>query len=354
MKAALSDFSKLGEQDMANASMAKEAQAIYSEVTMAAGALKQQAMEIAVPAEENGLESAKELSSNLERWLMNAPDRQQWTQEELPTKSDTPMPELPKELQDMVGELMEQQEDLFNQMEDMNANITDSADKGVGWDAADGPIADMSAKGVTGNQLPNNNEMGGRSGEGRSGRSQGEMVGDTAVGKGGRMTPTRLDPTAFQQGQIKDTSKDPVGGATGGGKMSGEGQAGLQGPVPPRTVEGMKRLATKQAELRNTAERLNLQYGLDRYDNFKMRQSIQLMRQVDANRYQNALRHRDLLVDDLDTSRMLLGSQVDVQQDTTPTTGMKLQKDLSDAMKGAMPPAWSDPLKAYYKKLAAE
>ena len=358
MKAMTADFSKLAEQDMANASMAKEAQAIYSEVTMVAGALKQQAYEIAVPAEENGLESAKELSSNLERWLSNTPDRQQWTQEEMPTKSDTPMPELPKELQDMVGELMEQQEDLFNQMEDMNANITDSADKGIGWDAADGPIADMSAKGVTGNALPNNNEMGGRSGEGRSGRSQGEMVGDTAVGKGGRNTPTRLDPTAFQQGQIKDTSKDPVGGATGGGKMSGEGQAGLQGPVPKRTVEGMKRLATKQAELRNTAERLNLQYGLDRYDNFKLKQATGLMRQVEtdlnANRYQSAMRHRDVLVDDLATSRLLLGSQVDVQQDTTPTTGMKLQKDLNDAMKGALPPAWSDPLKAYYRKLGAE
>jgi hypothetical protein len=358
MKSVLSDFSKLAEQDMANASMAKEAQAIYSEVTMAAGALKQQATEIAVPAEENGLESAKELQSNIERWLSNTPDRQQWTQEDLPTHSDTPMPELPKELQDMVGELMEQQEDLFQQMEDMNANITDSADKGIGWDAADGPIADMSAKGVTGNQLPNNNEMGGRSGEGRSGRSQGEFVGDTAVGKGGRNTPTRLDPTAFQQGQIKDTSKDPVGGATGGGKVSGSGQAGLQGPVPARTVEGMKRLATKQAELRNTAERLNLQYGLDRYDNFRLRQATQLMRDVEtdlnANRYQNALRHRDVLVDDLDASRMLLGGQVDVQQDTTPTTGMKVQKDLNDAMQGALPPAWSDPLKAYYKKLAAE
>ena len=70
--------------------------------------------------------------------------------------------------------------------------------------------------GVTGNVLPNNNEMGGRSGEGRSGRSQGEFVGDNAVGKGGRNTPTRLDPTPFQQGQVNDTSKDPVGGATGG------------------------------------------------------------------------------------------------------------------------------------------
>ena len=235
MKGALSDFSKNAEQDMANSSVAKEAQAIYSEVTMAKDALKAQAAEIAVPAEENGLEGAKELSSNLERWLSNTPDRQQWTQEELTQKSDTPMPELPKELQDMIGELMEQQEDLFDQMEDQNANITDSADKGIGWDAADGPIADMSAKGVTGNQLPNNNEMGGRSGEGRSGRSQGEFVGDTAVGKGGRNTPTRLDPTPFAQGQVKDTSKDPVGGATGGGKLSGEGRSRPARPGAPQS-----------------------------------------------------------------------------------------------------------------------
>lgn len=358
MKAAVSDFSKNAEQDMANASMAKEAQAIYSEVTMAKDALKQQSVEIAVPAEENGLEGAKELEANLERWLSNTPDRQQWTQEELPEKSDTPMPELPKELQDMVGELMEQQEDLFDQMEDMNANITDSADKGIGWDAADGPIADMSAKGVTGNQLPNNNEMGGRSGEGRSGRSQGEFVGDTAVGKGGRNTPTRLDPTPFAQGQVKDTSKDPVGGATGGGKLSGEGAAGLQGPVPPKTVEGMKRLATKQAELRNTAERLALQYHLGRYDNLRMQHSINLMRDVEtdlnAGRYQNAMRKRDVLLDDIDTSRMLLSGQINVQQDTTPTTSLKLQHDLNDAMKGELPAAWSDALKEYYKKLASE
>jgi hypothetical protein len=358
MKAAVSDFSKNAEQDMANAAMAKEAQSIYSEVTMAKDALNQKAVEIAVPAEENGLEGAKELSSNLEKWLMNTPDRQQWTQEELLSKSDTPMPELPKELQDMIGELMEQQEDLFDQMEDQNANITDSADKGIGWDAADGPIADMSAKGITGNQLPNNNEMGGRSGEGRSGRSQGEFVGDTAVGKGGRNTPTRLDPTPFAKGQVKDTSKDPVGGATGGGKMSGEGAAGLQGPVPGKTPEGLKRLATKQAELRNSAEKLALKYKLSRYDNFKLNQSIDLMRDVETDlnsgRYQNAMRKRDVLLDDIDTSRMLLSGTLNVQQDTTPNTSLKMQRDLNEAMKGELPPAWSDPLKEYYKKLAAE
>jgi len=358
MKDAISDFSKNAEQDMSNASILKDAMAIYSEVTMAKDALKKKAEEIAVPLEESGLEGAKELSSNLEKWLMAEPDRQKWTQEDLASKSDTPMPELPKELEDMVGELMEEQEDLFDEMEDANANITDSIDKGVGWDAADGPIADMSAKGVTGNQLPNNNEMGGRSGEGRSGKSQGEFVGDNAIGKGGRNTPTRLDPTPFQQGQINDTSKDPVGGATGGGKMSGQGGQGLEGPVPTGPQQEMKRLAEKQAELRNKAERLDLKYQLGKYDNFKLLQATVLMRKVEndlnANRYSNALHRRDLLMDSLDTSQLLLGGQVHVREDTTPTVAQKTQRDINDAMKGDLPPAWSEALKQYYEKLGQQ
>jgi hypothetical protein len=358
MQEAISDFSKNAEQDLSNPGLLKDLMQTYAEVTMAKDALKQQAAETAVPLEENGLEGAKELTSNIERWLSNTPDRTNWTQEDPTAKTDTPMPELPASLQDMVGELMEQEEDLLDQAEDANANWQDSMNKGVGWDAADGPIADMSAKGVTGNALPNNNEMQGRSGEGRSGKSQGEFVGDTAVGKGGRDTPTRLDPTAFEKGQITDTSKDPVGGATGGGKMSGEGGEGLEGPVPPAMSQEMQRLATKQADIRNKAERLNLQYQLGRYDNFKMMQSIALMRRVesdlDANRYQNALRRRDVLLDTMGSSDLLLGGQISVQQDTTPTGDHKTQEQINDAMKGTLPAAWSDALKQYYQKMGQE
>ena len=359
MQEKVADFSKLAEQDMSNATLLRELMEIYSEVTMAKDALNQKAAEIAVPAEESGLELAKELSSNLEKWLPDTPDRAEWKMEDpIDGKTDVPMAELPKELEDMVGELMEQQEDLFDQIEDANANFADSMDKAAGWDAQDGPIANMSAKGVTGNNLPNNNEMNGRSGEGRSGKSQGEMVEDTATGKGGRNTPTRLDPTPFQQGQIKDTSKDPVGGATGGGKLSGQSGEGLEGPVPPQITKEMQRLAQKQAQLRNNAERLNLQYQLGRYDNFKLLESTALMRRVEAdlnaNRYVNALRHRDMTLDALDTSHLLLGGEVHVQQDTTPTVSTKVQSEINDAMKGNLPAAWSEALREYYRKLGQE
>ena len=57
-------------------------------------------------------------------------------------------------------------------------------------------------------------------------------MGDEAVGKGGRKTPSRLTPDPYMKGQIKDHSKEPQGGASGGGKESGEGGEGLEGPAP--------------------------------------------------------------------------------------------------------------------------
>jgi len=255
--------------------------------------------------------------------------------------------------------LLEQQEDLFEEMEDTAANWADSLDKGAGWDAMDGPIANMSAKGVTGNQLPNNNEMNGRSGEGRSGKSSGEMVEETASGKGGRNTPTRLDPTPFQMGQIKDESKDPTGGATGGGKISGQGGAGLEGPVPPKDLrEKMQRLANRQAELRNKAEKLDLDKKVGRYDNFKLMGATAMMRRMEsdihANRYSNAMRRKDILLDKLETSHLLLSGQIHTQRDTTPKMSDKLEDQINDVVNGQLPAAWSEALKEYYKKLAQE
>ena len=74
------------------------------------------------------------------------------------------------------------------------------------------------------------------------------------MGKGGRKTPSRLTPDAFVKGQIKDYSKDPVGGATGGGKESGAGAKAERPLTPIGPPATLGRLATKQAQLRNKAE----------------------------------------------------------------------------------------------------
>jgi hypothetical protein len=229
----LTDFSKLTQQDFADSTMAHDANSVFQEVQEAADALTQKNIELAVPHEQSGLEAAKEFVNNLERWLPDAPDNIKWNMEEPLAPTDIALAELPKDLEDIVGELLDKEQAMTPDVQDVTSSWLDNLDKGAGWGAGDGPISDMSAKGVTGNLLPNQNEVGGRSGEGRTGRSHGQMVGDTAEGKGGQETPTRLEPEPFEQGSVKDSAKNDSGGATGGGKLSGFGGEGLRGPAPP-------------------------------------------------------------------------------------------------------------------------
>ena len=252
----MSDFSKLPPQDASDMSLVKDGEAVYQEMSKAAGALAQQgkkATEFAVSGEKAALEAAKSLQHNLERWLASAPDTLQWKMEDQAKASDVPLAELPRELEDIVGDLIDSAEKMDESVEDVSSNHIDSMDKGAGWGTGDGPIANMSAKGVTGNVLPNQHEIGGRSGEGRSGRSSGQMVADEAEGKGGRETPTRLSPGAFEQGSVKDKMQGSAGGATGGGKVSGGDGEGLRGPVPPQLQQAMQRLAGNHAQLQQQA-----------------------------------------------------------------------------------------------------
>ena len=144
------------------------------------------------------------------------------------------MAELPGELEDLIGDLMEEEEDVMDEAEDISSSAVDSADKGAGWDATDGPISDQGAKGVTGNRLPSASEIAGRSGEGRQGKSSGEFVGDEAVGKGGRNTPSRLTPDPIMKGQIKDHNRDNAGGTTAAAKRAARAAKGWKAPPPTR------------------------------------------------------------------------------------------------------------------------
>jgi hypothetical protein len=358
MAEAHTDLSQLPEQDFSNPSLMEELVEIQTELKMASDALTRKTADIAVPLEQLGAEMAEEMTTNIEKWLPDTPDRERWSQEEPLTDEmkEAPMAELPGELEDLVGELMEEEEDLFDEMEDASSSWADSIDKGAGWDAADGPISNMSARGVTGNRLPNTSEIGGRSGEGRQGKSSGEFVGDTAVGKGGRKTPSRLTPDPNVKGQVKDLSKDPVGGATGGGKESGQGGEGLEGPVLNRPPRELERLAGKQAELRNKAEGIDLQFQVMHFQHTDLKKLIQQMRSVEddlrGGRYQSALRRRDVLLDDLGAIKMQLAGEVEMRQDATSSVPAEIQKDILGSMQDSSPSGWENLNRRYFERLA--
>ncbi|MBN1394093.1 MAG: hypothetical protein JW959_03625 [Pirellulales bacterium] len=353
-----SDQSKLPEQDFSNPSTAKELVEIQTEIKMAEGALTKKTVDIAVPLEQLGHERAEELKANLEKWLPDAPDRERWSQEESLTDADkeAPMAELPEELEDLVGELMEEEEDIFDEMEDISSSAADSLDAGAGWDAADGPISNMSAKGVTGNRLPNSSEIGGRSGEGREGKSSGEMVGDEAVGKGGRRTPSRLTPDANVAGAIEDHDRDPAGGATGGGKESGQSGEGLEGPVPrsPGTRDA-QRLAGRQAELRNKAEGVEVKFQVSGFHRTDLKKLIEIMAQVErdieAGRYRNALRRRRILLEGLGAVRKNIAGDFQARRDASANLPADVRKELLGGMHDPSPEGWEELNRRYFERL---
>jgi len=356
LKEAWSDLSKLPHQDFANTSLLKELVEIYSEVEMAKDALKMEAVEMAVPHEQAGLELAEELTTHIERWLPDVPDRLKWEMEEPLEDYEVPMAELPAELQDIVGDLLEQEEDLFEDIEDVSSSWADSLDKGAGWMAMDGPISNMSAQGVTGNVLPDTSEIGGRSGEGRTGKAHGEFVEETATGKGGRRTPTRLTPDAFLPGEIKDESKEPPGGATGGGKVSGAGSEGMEGPIPPEVSRQMQRLATQQAQIRNKAERVVADFKVMHYPPNDLQQAVSDMRSVEVNlqsgRYQNVLRKKEVLLKGLRKTKMFLEGEVLITRDRSIGLPSYLQDEILDSMAAPPPKGYEDLLRNYYRSLS--
>jgi hypothetical protein len=358
MNQKIADMSKLTEQNPTDQSLLEEMVQMKVELATAKDALQQKAVEIATPLEENGLEDAKQLDTHIERWLQQQPDRQAWQMEEPVTQSDPSMAELPKQLQDMVGELMDKEEDLTQEMESVASKNNDSLNKGAGWDAADGPISNMSAQGVTGNQMPKDMEIQGRSGEGREGRSSGEMVGSTAEGKEGRTTPPRMTNEAFSSGQVEDKSKLPAGNATGGGKKGAMGGEGMEGQAPPEDPNNQQRLAGKQAAIRNEAERLSLQMNAAGFDNFKLVEAnAYLKKSEDAmkqNHYETALYYQEQAVQSLNTAKVLASGQVHVIADTSPTASERTQKEIDSALNGPMPRGYGDPVKAYFEKMAGQ
>ncbi len=351
----LTDFSKLPQQDFADSSLAQEFNSVYQEVQPAADALTRKNVELAVPKEQSGLENAQELVNNLEKWLPDTADHTKWNMEEPTAPTDVALAELPKELEDIVGELLDKEDAMTPDVEDVTSSWMDSLDKGAGWGAGDGPISDMSAKGVTGNQLPNQNEVGGRSGEGRTGRSHGQMVSDTAEGKGGRETPTRLDPEPFEQGSVKDSAKDDQGGATGGGKLSGYAGEGLRGPAPPGSSQKMPRLAEQQAKIRQQAEALALQLRRYHLSSGALETSVNAMSQLETTARRNdglgVRRAFSQAVNALGEAKKTVDQQVTVrrEQDKLPPW---MREEIRVGVQDGIPKGYEEMTGEYFRALA--
>lgn len=316
------DLDKLPSQDFSVSTLRQELIEIRSELAISNENIDKESIHLAIDASEVGLELAEELRHNLERWLSEEQDYKKWDLEQPPYPIDVPLVELPEELTDIIGDLLEQEEDFYDQIEDLTSAWADSLDSGGGWNVADGPISNFSAKGITGNILPNANEVAGRSGEGREGRASGELVEEIAMGKGGRRTPGRITSDAYQDGRIMDLDKSGAGAATGGGKVSGIAAEGLSGALPSNLEDRVLRLAEKQAIILSKARILHSQAVIRgwRAEDLKnltmmMAENVRNLRSFDLP---SVLRRREIILDRFDKARRSFSSQYLVETEDSP------------------------------------
>ncbi|NOY82057.1 MAG: hypothetical protein GXP31_13760 [Kiritimatiellaeota bacterium] len=215
---------------------------VYEDVEQAMDSENAPALEIAVQKEDallDAIRNTKERVEDVEMWLPDVPDHITWNMESFDTDEfpDMPLVPLPDELEDIVGDLLDQAQSEAQQSQDTTGNNM-IADMEMGWGVMDGPMPSFSAKGKSGNTRPNDNEMTGRSGAGREGQSNGELVENRVKGLEGTKTHARRTRDPFQKGQVTEDEDSTLDAkATGGGKLGGESESiGMFGKAPRRDL----------------------------------------------------------------------------------------------------------------------
>jgi hypothetical protein len=354
-KGSVNELTKMAPGFVDDFNLRKDVNKIFEEVEKAAQRAKSEKAEVSL--EDLGAGLATKMKEDLELWLPDSPDATKWVLEEPLNKKPQKIPEmpLPKALEDLIGELMQKADEFDEEADDVTSAWADNLDQ-AGWGVGDGPMSMFSAKGKTGNDLPNNMELTGRSGDGRRGKSTGQMVGDTSKALQGRKTPARVGNERYEPGQLKQEGQDDPNGATGGGKKAGAGRKGLQGGTPPDQVANIGRLSAKQAGLREKAEQVARKLDTMGVSTTRLNQSIELMKSVEKDladhRYADAFRKRKEALEKLrgafsgvDRST---AAQVNKARDLPP----QLRNELMQSADEGYPPGYEGLLKSYYKALS--
>lgn len=215
---------------------------VFEDVQQALNSDKAPAVEIAVQKEDallDAIRNTKKRVEDVEMWLPDIPDNIVWNMESFDADEfpNMPLVPLPDELEDIVGDLLDQAKDIEKKSQDTTGNNM-MADAEMGWGIMDGPMPNFSAKGKSGNTKPNDNEMTGRSGAGREGQSNGELVENNVKGLEGTETHARRTNDPLQSGQVTESEDSTMKArATGGGKLGGQSESiGMFGDAPRRDL----------------------------------------------------------------------------------------------------------------------
>ena len=354
-KGAIDDLTKLPTGFVDDFSLKEDVNRVFEEVEQAAQRSKATSLEVAL--EDLGAGLATEMLEDLELWMPDSPDSLKWVQEEPLGNKPMAIPEmpLPDALEDLVGELMQEAEEFDEEADDITSAWGDNLNQ-AGWGVSDGPISSFSAKGKTGNDLPNTHEVTGRSGDGRRGKSAGQMVGDTARGLPGRKTPARVGNERYEPGQLKEEGRQDPSGATGGGKKAGTGKKGLQGGTPPDYVKDMERLSAKQASVREKADKVAERLDTAGINSSRLKDSIQLMRSAQQDlrdlKYEDATRKQKVALGKMKSALGQLDQSTAINLQRARQLPSEMRQELLQSNEEGYPAGYETLLKSYFRALS--
>lgn len=283
---------------------------IYEDVQQAMNSANEPAVEVAVQKEDallDAIRNTKERVQDVEMWLPDVPDNIVWNMEAFDADEfpNMPLVPLPDELEDIVGDLLDQAKDIEEKSQDSTGNNM-MADAEMGWAVMDGPMPNFSAKGKSGNARPNDNEMTGRSGAGREGQSNGEVVEGQVKGLEGRETKARYTKDALQAGKVEESEDSKLDArSTGGGKLGGVSESvGLFGQAPRRDL-GLGDHSENATPLRREVEAAYTKARLLYLESGGLAQAAQGLREMEASKAQYGSLSRKVV-------KHLQGSQVEL------------------------------------------
>ena len=357
----VNDFTNLDLLDFGDDAMVESMKSLYEE----ADKLAEQAMETAdmrqarVDAhrlETEEVEMAEELMINCEATL-GFHDNIQFIAE-IPEDEQmfAPLAELPSELEDLLSDLITTEEEMRPEVEDIGSYLN-SLDHTAG-PVSDGTISSTSAKGKTGDQRPEDNVIQGRSGAGRTGMSDGQLVEPVAKALSDNEygLRERASNTPLESGQVKDEDTKAQTGGTGLGKGSDSTTMfGVGGKLPPSVLDKMKATEEKQLNIRQSTEELVLKLESHNLPTMGLKQSIQAMKGVEESlNTRNGVGIRgayDEVVDSLKKSHRALGRQIALQYSGDKAMDKKLNDMLSGQQQNRFK-GYEHMISAYFEALA--
>jgi hypothetical protein len=357
----VNDFTNLDLLDFGDDAMVDSMKSLYEE----AEELAEQAMEAADMRQERvdahrleteEVEMAEELMINCEATL-GFYDNIQFIAE-IPEDEQlfAPLAELPSELEDLLSDLITTEEEMRPEVEDIGSYLN-SLDHTAG-PVSDGTISSTSAKGKTGDQRPEDNIIQGRSGAGRTGMSDGQLVEPVAKALSDNEygLRERASNTPLESGQVKDEDTKAQTGGTGLGKGSDSSTMfGVGGKLPPNVLDKMKATEEKQLNIRQSTQELVLKLESHNLPTMGLKQSIQAMKGVEESiKTRSGVGIRgayDEVVSSLKKSHRALGRQIALQYSGDKATGKKL----NDMLSGQQPnrfKGYEHMISAYFEALA--